>query len=193
MARTRLLIHQGLDARHDGRGKGSSACTGPAAGGTSTRRTTVGSVGPAKDVEVAPKAVSSEEGDVWSVADAVVGIAENGLPRGFRPAFARATNNVARRGRASRAGAGAATTGRRALHQCPEKRSIAKATWSIQGTIAFVLREERTSAGIVPRNLRDIREGRSEDGRVAGIPVGAVGIGKGVAEISSPYRDVVGS
>ncbi len=53
--------------------------------------------------------------------------------------------------------------------------------------------EQRPGARVIPRNLGNVRNSRTERGRVAGIPIGSVGAGVRVAEIGTADGNVVGS
>ena len=108
LPRTGLLIHERLDACHDGRCEGCSTRTRPTTRGPRTSGATIGSVGPTKDVVVAPKTVRSEERNVRSVPDPVVGIAEDHLPGRFGPALTGAAYHAV--GRGSARGTSARTT-----------------------------------------------------------------------------------
>src|SRR5713101_5686570 len=58
--------------------------------------------------------------------------------------------------------------------------------------VAFVGGEKRPGARVIPWNLGNVRNGRTERRGVAGIPIGGVGAGKSVAEIGSADGHVVG-
>ena len=60
---------------------------------------------------MAPQPIGREERNVGSVANSVVGIAENALPRRFRPTLASAADDAAGRRRPGGAPAGAAAAG----------------------------------------------------------------------------------
>ena len=121
-----LLIDERLDAGHDGRRKRSAARAGPCARIAAAGRSTVRSVRPAKHIEVAPQAIRGKQRDVRSVANAVVGITENSLPRRLWPSGTRAAHNTGRGWRASGALAGSAAARYRALHEGTEGRVIAQ-------------------------------------------------------------------
>ena len=104
LARTHLLVHDGLDASHDGRRERCPAGSRPTAGIAGARGTAVQRVRPAKHVVVTPKAVRSEERNVGSVTHAVIWIANESLPRRLGPSLASAAHhsgNGRRTGRTS--------------------------------------------------------------------------------------------
>ena len=71
-------------------------------------------------------------------------------------------------------------------------RAATESIWSVADRKLESIRDERTRAGIVPRDLRNVREGRTVSGAVSGAPVSAGRILIGVTEIGSPHGYVVG-
>jgi len=97
----RLLIDERLDASHNRRSKRGAPRAGPGTRIRAASRSAIRGIRPAKHVEVAPQAVCGEEGDVWSVAYGIVGVAEDGLPRRLGPALAGAADYTTSSGRAA--------------------------------------------------------------------------------------------
>src|SRR5260370_35005572 len=88
-----VLMGAGRVSRHDGRSKRGAACAGPRAWIRAAGSAAVRNVRPAKYIEVAPKTVGREERNVRGVAHAVIGIAENTLPRRLGPPLAGAADD----------------------------------------------------------------------------------------------------
>ena len=80
LARADPLVHQRLNAGHDGRRERRASRTGPVAWRPAARRSAISGIRPAENVVVAPEAVSGKERNVRSVPYAVLGVAQDGLP-----------------------------------------------------------------------------------------------------------------
>src|SRR5712692_2363293 len=132
------------------------------------------SIRPAEDVKVAPDAVGSEERNVRSVAHTVIGIPKDSLPGGFGPSLTSSTHNTAGGRRTGGATARSATAGDGGLKQGAEEGVITEAAWAISCRISLVLREQRPGTRVIPRDLRDIGDSRTESGCVGRVPVSAV-------------------
>ena len=140
---------------------------------------------------MAPESVSSEKRNVGSVPHAVVRIAENPLPGRFCPSLASAAYDVGCERRSGGASTGATATGHGGLKEGPEERVVAKTCGAVGWVVANVRREECAGAGVIPGNFRNVGKDRTECGSVAGIPVGGIGAGVGVAEIRTTDSNVV--
>src|SRR5258708_7866640 len=188
-----LLIDERLDSRHDGRSKRGAACAGPSAWIRAAGSAAVRNVRPTKYIKVAPKTVGREKRNVRGVAHAVIGIAENTLPRRLGPPLAGAADDTG--GRRGAAGALAGTPPARCggLGGGGVERVVAKTGRAVGWVVAQVSREECAGAGIVPGDFWNVGNGGTESRGVAGIPVDCVGARVSVAEIGSADSDVVGS
>lgn len=112
-----LLVDQRLNTSHDRRCKRSPARARPRTWIGAANSSAILRVRPTENVEVAPQAVRGEKRNVRRITHTVVGIAEYGLPRRFRPAGASAADNTAGGRSARRALAGPATSSNRSLQK----------------------------------------------------------------------------
>src|ERR1017187_1899633 len=189
-----VLVDEGLNAGHDGRGEGRSAGARPRARITRAAGSAVAHVGPAHHVVVAPQAIASEKGDVGQIANAVVGNARyGGLPVRFGIAPARAAYYTGGGGRAGGAAAGTSTAAGHRLQAVLVRRIAgAEAGCAVTDGIAEVTGQKRAGAGVIPGNFGDIRYRRAISGGVGRAPIGAIGVSNRVAEISAAHGDIIG-
>src|SRR5258708_2122316 len=140
---------------------------------------------PTKYIEVAPQSVRREQRYVWSVAHAVIWVAQYTLPRWLWPSSARTTYYPGCGWRTAGALAWSAASGHRTHQQRTDNWIVAQARRAVGRAVSFVRGNQRASARIVPRNLRNIRNSRTKCGSVAGIPISRIGTRKSIAEIRS--------
>src|SRR4029077_11684867 len=119
-----LLIDQRLDSGHDRRRKRRATRARPRARVAAAGRSAIRRIGPAKYIVVTPQAIRGEQRDVWSVAHAVVRIAENRLPRGLRPSCTGSAYNTGSGWRTAGALTGTPTPRYGALNEGTERSVI---------------------------------------------------------------------
>src|SRR5262245_21431240 len=143
---------------------------------------------------MSPNTIGGKHRDVGEVTYTVAGDPDDaGLPRRLSVSLASPTHDATAARRSGSAAARPATAG----GGCQKGRTgatIAKAGCAIGCTGAReVASNQRTGAGVVPRDLRHVGLGRAVVGSVARIPVGTIGAGVRIAEVRAADRYVVGS
>jgi len=142
---------------------------------------------------MAPNTVGREERNVRKVAHAIVRVAKHGLPGGLCPSLAASADNAIYGRQAGRAAAGSSTGGYRGLKILLSRWTVAKAAAAVGRGVPFKLCNQRTRAGIIPRNLGNVRTRRCKCGRIRGIPVSAVCPCESIAKIGSSHGHVIGT
>src|SRR5580700_6024126 len=139
-----------------------------------------------------PREVGCKQRHVRYVAHAVGGIAEKAaLPGRLWPALAGAADNAVNRRRSGRAGARSATSSGIA------QIGVAKLVAGAVGSVCFVgaeepYRGEFAGAGVVPRDFRNIGEGRAIRRAVGRTPISPTRLEVCVAEIGAAGGDRIG-